>query len=105
MNSRSPVTHLRITIVVAAHRIRFTAIGPLDAANDHLLTDAVRSGLARHRAAVCEVGAELVTDIDVSGAAAIVACRAEAERRKLVFILTGVRARLAALLAADQGRR
>lgn len=104
MNHGRPVKHLRITVAVAAHRIRFAAVGPLDAANGHLLTEAVRRGLGRHRAAVCEVGAELVTDLDRSGAAAIEACRVEAERRGLVFILTGAPARLAALLDAGLRR-
>ncbi len=103
MNHGRPVKHLRITVAVTAYRIRFTAVGPLDAATGPLLTEAVRGGLGRHGAAVCEVGAELVTDLDRSGAAAIEACRVEAERRGLVFNVASAPARLAALL--DTGHR
>lgn len=73
--------HLRIEIAVAAHRVRFTAVGPLDAANARRLTDAARRALGRQRAAVHEVGTELVTNVDRSGVPARLATLLDADRR------------------------
>jgi ABC-type transporter Mla MlaB component len=84
-----PAPYLRVTVTVAAHRLRLTLAGPLDAANAHLLADAARDAMRRHSAAACDVQAHAVTGIDEVGAAAVLACRAEAERRGLAFSLSG----------------
>ncbi|MFD0598778.1 hypothetical protein ACFQZ4_46150 [Catellatospora coxensis] len=81
--------YLRVGIGVGAHRLRLTVAGRLDAASAQLLTRVACDAMRRHGAAVCEVVADDVTDVDDAGAAAVQACRAEAERRGLVFSLSG----------------
>lgn len=96
-----PPPFLRVTVTVAAHRLRLTLAGPLDAVNAHRLIDAAREAMRRHGAAVCDVAASEVTAIDDVGAAAVQACQAEAERRGLAFSLSGAPDRLRAMLGTS----
>lgn len=54
---------------------------------------------------MCDVAVHAVTDIDAVGAAAVQACRAEADRRGLAFSLSGGPDWLAAALGQDASRR